>query len=876
MRYRYLVIQSLIALAASGPLHAQTGTGGTWDSFGPDNSSGAFVNITRQHLNSQSAYGIAVDSQKRVLVLNEWREAGNTNVDCGVTRHLKRARLLDMTYTGPDELEGTRRVAADMGGNNVDLCTAIDVDSSNRAVISGWGTTGNVLSGFLVRLTSTGSYDSSFSTDGKLALKNLAAFSGVSSRLNHVLAVGNNVLACGWVERGSFRNMLIVRFNASGQLDTSFRGTGYVEIDFGVSGPRSDSCSRLAALPNGDIIAGGIVTGMDGAQGYGLTRLNSIGSFITSFGSQGRLLIDDGSILTTFPTLSDLAWDAARNRVMVACDLSFTAAAPSTGCILAVKGSNGALDPNFDGNGRKSFRFSSFGSNAPREVGGTHVMRLLMRADGSFYVLGTHDNSVADADQYGASDAVTMRMEADGSVVQSGNTAYSGDGITFHDLIEVTQKNVDTSIRSRVAERVVDATWYGGNPLFVVDRQRYPSHVFDHDGDGDLNEPGPDAPVVVAINADQLFDADFDFDGLDTPPIAPPAVATPIGLGNYCSVRTANGSGYGLLSQGSGSDPCQVLLDGNPSAVVERSGLYSLAGMNWVVGICNGNYVTLEGGNGTQPFNQAFADSSGQTGCIFTASPGELPIFSRPYTGSHTGVGNTQSFNHDPYSIALNVTDFGQPAGSYDACAIDNRGRRRSIGNPNAVPSTCKNDDSGVDEPAMDIIVDSSRYAVSVAAGRVSMALPRHIPRYTPAGMDPYQREVFVRHQVGSGRYAEVFSTYYAHLQDTAVRRGDVVSAGTVLGRIGTTGASSGEHLHLGVVRHRNLTYRATFEFRFYGGQHDRDGSVGAVDPWGWMAPLGVDPWAWRFRDHADNPLLDNAGSYSPRLWINGEAPPLN
>ena len=873
MNIRYLA--TLLALAAMDTVFAQAGTGATWNSFGPDRASGVFLNITREHLSSQNAYGIAVDRQQRVLVLNEWRETGNANGDWGVTRHVNIARLLDMTYTGPDELEGTRRVAADMGGNNVDLCTAIDVDSSNRALVSGWGASTTGLSGFLVRLTSSGGYDSGFSSDGKLAVKNLAPFLGLQSRLNHVLAVGNNILACGWVERGSSRNMMILRVTSSGVLDTTFSGDGFVEVDFNVAGTRNDSCSRMVVLPNGDIVAGGVVTDSSGDQAYGLARLSSAGSFVSSFGNQGRLLIGDGSALAATPYLADIAWDAGHNRLMVACSLVFSVNLQPSGCVLAVRGSNGTLDTAFDGDGRKAFRFSSYGSGA-REQGGTQLRRLLMRDDGSFYVLGTHDNSDTDALTYGTSDAVTLRMEADGSVIESGANAYSADGIEFHTLVEVTQGNVNNSIRRRVAENIVDATWYRGNPLFLADRQRYPTFVFDHDGDGNLNEPGPIAPVVAAITGEQLFGADFDFDGLPPSASATPAVATPIGYGNYCSVRNASGGGFGLLPQGTGSDPCQVFLDSNPTAIIERSGMYSLSGLNWVIGVCSGNFITLRGGNGTQPFDLAFADAAARTNCVFTATPGELPIFSRPYTGLHSGVGNTQSFNHDPYNIPIDVTDFGQTAGPYDACAIDNRGRSRSIGNPNAVPSTCDYDNSGVNEPAVDIDVTSSRQVVSTAAGRVSMAVPRHVPNYAPAGMDPYQREVFVRHQVGGGRYAEIFTTYYAHMQDTAVRRGDVVSAGSVIGRVGTTGASTGEHLHLSVVRHRNLSFRNAFEFRFEGGQHDRDASIATVDPWGWMAPQGVDPWAWRFRTHASEPLLDDAGTFSPRLWINGEAPPLN
>lgn len=867
---------SMITLAMAGFAQAQGGTGNTWDSFGPDRASGAFVNITREHLSDHNAYGIAVDHQQRVLVLNEWREAGNSNIDCAVTRHISNARLLDMSYTGPDELEGTRRVAADMGLTNVDLCTSIDVDSSDRAVIAGWGTASSGLSGFLVRLTSSGAYDTSFSSDGKLALTNVTPFLGLQSRLNHALAVGNNILACGWVERGASRNMLIVRFTSSGLLDTTFRGTGHVEIDFNVAGDRTDSCSRLVVLPNGNIVAGGIVTDASGDQSYGLTQLTSAGNFVTAFGNQGRLLIDDGSALAATPSLTDMAWDAGRSRLMVACNLSFSASLDPSGCVMAIRGNNGSLDTAFDGDGRKAFRFSSFGSGAPREPGGTRVQRLSMRDDGSFYVLGTHYNSTADAATYGASDAVSMRIEANGSVVASGSNAYSGDGIAFHTLTEVTQRDVPDNARFRVAEVLVDATLYHGNLLFVADRQRYPSYVFDHDGDGNLNEPGPYAPVVAAIATEQLFGADFDYDGIPPSASATPAVQTPIGFGNYCSVRNATGGGFGLLPQGTGSDPCQQFLDSNPTAIIERSGMYSLSGLNWVIGTCSGNFITLRGGNGTQPFDQAFADAAGRSNCIFTATAGELPIFSRPYTGSHTGVGNTQSFNHDPYNIPVDVSEFGQPAGPYDACAIDNRGRQRSYGDPNAVPYDCHFDNSGVDEPAVDIAVTSSRFVVSTAAGRVSMAVPRHVPTFTPAGTDPYQREVFVRHQVGGGRYAEIFTTYYAHMYDTAVRRGDVVSAGTILGRVGTNGSSSGEHLHLSVHRHRNLSYRSAFEFRFEGGQHDRDGSVSAVDPWGWMAPQGVDPWAWRFRNDANNPLHDDAGGFSSRLWISGEAPPLN
>lgn len=885
MKTRQIWLLALTMLAAD--VFAQSDTGESWSSFGPDRASGAFLNITRRHLTDQKAQGIAVDHKHRLLVLNEWDELSDADTDCAVTRHINDARLLDMSYTGPEELEATRHVAMNMGGSNFDTCSAIAADSLDRAVVVGSGDYGSgTLSGFIVRLDADGDYDTSFSSDGKFALKNLAQFSGLTTRLTHVaIAPNNKVLACGFVLRGSDRHMIAMRVTASGSLDTSFGGDGIVEPTFTSVGDDHDHCDRLVILPDGDVMLAGIASDALGADAFALARLNSDGSLDTGFSSDGKAVFGTGSQTIDPSTLVDLAYDPQRDRYLLACNVSYQIAAINpAGCVLAVS-SSGGLDTMFADQGRKIVRFSDYGSTGTRDFGTTRLGRMLLRDDGDMYLLGTHDNSEADFNSYGASDVASMRLNASGNVTTTinGKNTYADRGVQFHSFSQVHQANRSGQSEGYAAsqdrfadEKLIDATWYRGNLLLLADRPRYRDTVYDHDNDGVVQESGPDAPLIASINAERLFDADFDFDGIDVPvPINTPTIALPAGYGNYCSVSNpASPSSYGLLPQGVGSDPCQQFLDGNANLVIERAGIYSIAGYNQVIGTCSGGFITLRVGLGTTPFNQAFADSNGQSGCIFTAVPNTLKVFSRPYTGVH--VGNAQAFNHDPYGIAMDVADFGQPTGPYDACQVDNLGRQRSIGNPNANPSTCKSDGSGVDEPAMDIPVTDARMAVSVGPGWVVMAVPRHVPVFSPAGNDPYQREVFVRHRIGTGRYAELFTTYYAHLQDTAVRRGGNVTAGSVLGQIGETGAAYGQHLHISVHRNKNLSWRKDFEFHFAEGAWDRDGRVSAVDPWGWSAPQGVDPWAWRFRNvYSNHPELDDAGSFSSFMWLNGEDPTL-
>jgi murein DD-endopeptidase MepM/ murein hydrolase activator NlpD len=662
--------------------------------------------------------------------------------------------------------------------------------------------------------------------------------------------------------------MLVMRFLAGGSLDTGFNGSGYREIDFNGVGDDNDVCERLLILPDQRIVLAGTANApITGEVGYALVRLHDDGSPDEGFSFDGRVILGDNSTLTS-PTVVDVGYDASRQRLVVAANAS--GLIPG-GSLVAV-GDGGSFDTNFNGTGRRNLRFSDVGPDSnPREFGATWLRRLLMRPDGSFYLAGTHENSAGDAADWGPTDVALARLRADGSDDAGAGTAFSNDGIAFYGYPDMGHADVrEDADRRRVGDTLEDAIFYRGNVLLLSETNRYPEGVWS----GDSWDLGPIAPVLAGIVTDRIWHEDFEPDGLAEPNTGYASIPVPAGYGRYCSVRHPISGGFGLLPQGVASDPCQVMLDSDPDLVVDRAGLYSLAGPNNVLATCAGGYVGLHPGNGGAPFDAALAAAAGQTDCIFTAAPVALPAFSRPYTGGHL-PGSAQSFNHDPFKKPIDVSDFGQTPNATHPLAhyIDLNGIQKC-------------DDwyghdghdviGGVDEAAADIGVESDRDVVAVAAGRVAAAVPRYALFWSPVGGDPHQREVFVRHTIGTGRYSEQFTTYYAHMSDTSVRRGDAVVAGTVLGRVGTTGASGGEHLHIAVFRHKNLSYRATWELDYSRADFFELGKeLAAIDPWGWQAPTGIDPWAWRFKFN-DGDLPDYAGSWSIDLWKAGEAPTMD
>lgn len=89
-----------------------------------------------------------------------------------------------------------------------------------------------------------------------------------------------------------------------------------------------------------------------------------------------------------------------------------------------------------------------------------------------------------------------------------------------------------------------------------------------------------------------------------------------------------------------------------------------------------------------------------------------------------------------------------------------------------------------INHPGFDLAAKAGTEVAAAAGGTVVHA--------GPAGT--YGNLVTLRHDNG-------FETRYAHLSSVDVKVGDLVEAGTELGKVGTTGYSTGPHLHF-EVRH--------------------------------------------------------------------------
>src|SRR5439155_25237431 len=104
----------------------------------------------------------------------------------------------------------------------------------------------------------------------------------------------------------------------------------------------------------------------------------------------------------------------------------------------------------------------------------------------------------------------------------------------------------------------------------------------------------------------------------------------------------------------------------------------------------------------------------------------------------------------------------------------------------------------------------------AVAAGKVLAERFRNVKFACSPRASNRQGEVWIEHRISGATgavtttaaktpYDEYFVTFYAHLSQIDVLKGDVVAQGAHLGLSGNTGCSSAPHLHFGTFKESNI-----------------------------------------------------------------------
>ena len=285
------------------------------------------------------------------------------------------AGTLDTSFSG----DGKRTIS--FGG--VDAARAVLVQPDGRIVVAGGG--GAPGSFCVVRLRANGALDTTFGSGGKRVID----FGGdVESAYGAALQADGKIVLAG----DSDLRVAVARLRPNGSLDSTFSGDGRKIFSWGPLG----RAEAVLVQPNGKIV----LAGFSGPEGGNIqvARLTASGRLDATFGSGGKAAVDFGG--------DDFGLAVARaadGRIVVA------GRSTTAGAVVARLRATGALDPDFDGDGRVTL------------PGGGRASAVLVQQDGRIVVAGNAGGSAR---------MTVTRLQANGSP----DPTFDGDGTATIDF----------------------------------------------------------------------------------------------------------------------------------------------------------------------------------------------------------------------------------------------------------------------------------------------------------------------------------------------------------------------------------------------------------------------------------------------------------
>ncbi len=257
---------------------------------------------------------------------------------------------LDTTFAG----DGKARAGFGLG---LSRGYAVAAQADGKLVVAGEGSVSSTFEIAVVRYNADGSLDASFGDEGSVFVP---SGGGGETRATAVkIQTDGKIVVAGYTYSADFQQIIrheviLIRFNANGSLDTSFDSDGKVTASFGITG--ENAAYALAIQADGKLVVAGS-SGSGSAVDFALARFNADGSLDNPFDG-------DGLATTSIGATSEEAYGAAiqsDGKILVA---GSSYSGPTSGIDFTVVRYNtdGSLDDLF-GSGGKAVVDASNGGN---------------------------------------------------------------------------------------------------------------------------------------------------------------------------------------------------------------------------------------------------------------------------------------------------------------------------------------------------------------------------------------------------------------------------------------------------------------------------------------------------------------------------------
>jgi uncharacterized delta-60 repeat protein len=232
--------------------------------------------------NSDSANSVALQRDGKIVVVGYMFFPGNN--DFAVARYNANGAL-DTTFNG------TGKAAADF--SKLDYGRSVAVQSDGKVVVAGDAANGESRTFAVARFNANGTPDISFNKTGKLTTD----FGGGNAEARGVAVQSDGkIVVAGVASVDGTEKFALVRYNPDGTLDTSFGGSGKILTLVGMSGSNATS---MALQSDGKIVVAGYAINNSGrGRDFAIVRYDADGNLDTSFNGSGKVTTavsdDDG------------------------------------------------------------------------------------------------------------------------------------------------------------------------------------------------------------------------------------------------------------------------------------------------------------------------------------------------------------------------------------------------------------------------------------------------------------------------------------------------------------------------------------------------------------------------------------------------------